>query len=268
MSDVEICEMSYVDNPFISDESLAEIEQLKRDDYEKFLWVYEGQYKPLSSGQIITRYKVIKNIDLSELPFHSFAEMKSYGYQRTQPFEKIHGRKGAICVGLDLGYSSSPTQGTIGWYSKELNRITILDEFFIEHATLDELARLLPAQFPILKERHIPIWADSNWPLAVQNLKVHSGLDIKSVVKWPNSVLEGVLFLQSCDICICERCTHFLEDVRLYRWAVDANGQEIRGEPHPEKKFDHGIDALRYSLWRVIKDDVGYANLNVPGWGG
>lgn len=259
-TDTTRAEVLYTDNPFVSDETKADAELDKRTDFAKYRHIWLGGLREKGKGMIFPDFHVVENIDLVALPFgyNKEKDLRRYGFVRRTPFEREYGT-GSVFCGLDWGHSTSPTHVVFGWITKE--RIIVIAEYRGVEKTLDQLATEIPAAIPLLKERHIPIWADSSRPESINFLKTR-GLNVKSVPKWKNSVLEGIEKLKTATLEICEKCEDTIKDFSLYSWKLDAN-EEPTGEP--EKKHDHGPDALRYAVWRFIRRGEGiYGVLKDP----
>jgi phage terminase large subunit len=70
--------------------------------------------------------------------------------------------------------------------------------------------------------------------------------------KWPGSVEDGVAYLRSFEeIVIHERCTHTIEEARLYSYKTDKQTDEVL--PIIEDRHNHCWDAVRYSLDGLIQ---------------
>ncbi len=254
-------EILYTDNPFTSQETLADAEILKKSDLSKFNHIYLGGLQEKGRGMIFPDFTVCEKIDLSELPFRSFQDRQRHG-NITGKFERENG-KGSVFCGLDFGHSgmNHPTHLIIGWFSPSQGKVLILEEYRGIDKTLDQLGYEIIQKITILKQKNIPVWCDNSRPESIAHLR-GKGLNTKPAQKWPNSVLEGIEKLKTLQIIICENCKETINDFSRYSWLLDANDVPL-GEP--EKKNDHAPDALRYGLWSWIRNDnIGYRQLADP----
>jgi phage terminase large subunit len=78
--------------------------------------------------------------------------------------------------------------------------------------------------------------------------------------KWPGSVEDGVSHLRSYEkIIIHPRCTHAIDEARLWSYKVD----KLTGDILPDlvDKHNHIMDSIRYALAPIIKvsEKISYA---------
>ena len=95
------------------------------------------------------------------------------------------------------------------------------------------------------------IYADCARPETISYCK-RLGYKIESAPKWAGSVEDGIEYLKSFKkIIIHPRCKQIVEEMGFYSFKTD----RITGEPLPiiVDKYNHYIDALRYSLSKYIK---------------
>lgn len=248
--DATVVKITYLDNPFVSPETIADAERDRINDPPRWRHIWNGELREKGEGAVFPNFVVIPNVDLDRLPFRSAKHKRSYGPFVSNDFEREFG-KGRVFAGMDLGVSDSPTILVLGWLSTSANRVVILDEFYAEGeaASLDNLAKSIPMKLPILKEHFIPIWCDSAWPHVPMHLRAR-GLNVRGAPKWNGSVAEGILRLRSCELMICERCEKTIRDFSLYSFEEDANGVSTGV---PEKKHDHAPDAVRYGIHGWIR---------------
>jgi phage terminase large subunit len=260
--DTERAEILYTDNPFNSQRVYETAERDRMKDPAKYRHIWLGGLREKGRGQIFPDYTVIPDIPLSDLPFRTVRDRQRYGPYIQSRFEREYG-KGSVFCGLDWGHSgpNHPTHVVFGWVSPRNSKIVIIAEYRGEDKTLDDLAREIPEFVPILRDRYIPIWADSSRPESINHLRSR-GLNVKSAPKWPNSVLDGIEKLRATEIQICTSCTETIRDFSRYSWKLDANEEPLGA---PEKSHDHAPDATRYGVHRYIKHGAGeYQKLKDP----
>lgn len=70
------------------------------------------------------------------------------------------------------------------------------------------------------------------------------------VVDADNDVVNGITMMcsemQQGNLFVCEECTNLIREIESYVWDPKS---AIKGDDEPMKKDDHGIDALRYSVF-------------------
>jgi phage terminase large subunit len=141
--------------------------------------------------------------------------------------------------GLDFGFSSDPAAAVKVHYDKGRKTIYILDELYERGLTNTGIA-------PILKSfagEHY-ITCDSSEPKSIKELQ---GLGIKALgaKKGPDSVMHGIQWLQGNEIVVDTKCQHTKNELQLYQWRKDRDGNSMRV---PEDRNNHVIDALRYCM--------------------
>ncbi len=94
-----------------------------------------------------------------------------------------------------------------------------------------------------------PSVADSANPELISHLQQHGYPRMAAAKKGPNSVKEGVIFLQSYDIVVHPRCIQTIDELTLYSYKIDKLTDEVL--PILEDRKNHRIDSLRYALERV-----------------
>ena len=141
--------------------------------------------------------------------------------------------------GLDFGFSSDPAAGVKVHYDRAGKKIYILDELHEKGMTNSQLAETLK---PWVGGHYIT--CDSSEPKSIKELQ-NLGIRAIGAKKGPDSVIHGVQWLQGHEIIVDVRCQHTKNELQLYQWRKDKEGQSMRV---PEDRNNHLIDALRYCL--------------------
>lgn len=212
-SDSVVIGVNWNDNPFLPDELLADLEDDRRRDPDKFLHVWQGHYALNSEARVFRNWK-IEEFDTPADAVHRF--------------------------GADWGFAVDPTvlvrchiDGRKLYVDQEVSEVGC------------EIDRT-PALFDrIPGSRKFLIRADSSRPETVSYMK-RQGFKIIPAIKGQGSVEDGVEFLRSFDIIVHPRCKTVAEELTLYAYKTDPQTGEIL--PMLEDKNNHTIDALRYAL--------------------
>ena len=141
--------------------------------------------------------------------------------------------------GLDFGFSSDPAAGVKVHYDRAQKKIYILDELHEKGLTNSQLANILK---PWVGGHYIT--CDSSEPKSIKELQ-NLGIRAIGAKKGPDSMIHGIQWLQGHEIIVDVRCQHTKNELQLYQWRKDKNGQSMRV---PEDRNNHLIDALRYCL--------------------
>jgi phage terminase large subunit len=218
--------INYNDNKWFPDTLRREMEYDKRNDYENYLHVWEGNPRTYTDAQI---FKGKFTVDVFECPI---------------------GRDGAPAVplyfGADWGFSVDPTA---------LVRCYINDDcLYIEHEAYGvgidiDVTPELFAKVPGA-ERYM-ITADSARPETISYM-IKRGFKMRGSVKGKGSVEDGIAFLRSFKkIIIHERCVHALDEFKKYSYKID----RLTGDVLPDivDAHNHIIDALRYAVEKLMR---------------
>lgn len=93
------------------------------------------------------------------------------------------------------------------------------------------------------------IYADCAERKSIDEIKLH-GINIEPTLKGPDSVINGIQFINQFDIVIDERCFKTIEEFENYTWKKDKKSGEYINEP--VDTYNHTIDAIRYGLNKKI----------------
>lgn len=211
-----IVHSTYKDNPFCNEDTVKALNDLKRTN-EPFYNIYcLGEFG-----------------SLSKLVFNNW---------QIQEFNRKDIR-GDLLIGIDFGYTNDATAMVAAMLDEKNKRIYIFDEMY-EHGLLNaEIAKEIRehgfANSVILAES-----ADGG--KTVEELKRLGIRRIEPVVKGPGSVLAGINKLLEYEIVVRPACANVIEELQNYSWKKDKATNEYINEP--VDKFNHCLDALRYSL--------------------
>lgn len=210
-----VIKANYSDNPWFPEELRLEMERDKKNDYQKYLWVWEGECLGLSDAQIFRGKYVVENFETPKnADFH---------------------------FGADWGFANDPT--------------TLVRSFIVGNDLyIDMCAGKVgcdledtPSLFNKVQGSSIyPIYADSARPETISFMR-SKHYNVIAAEKWNGSVEDGIQYLRSFScIHIHERCKAVAEEFDLYQYKVDRQTGEVLRIPID--KFNHYIDAIRYSL--------------------
>ena len=204
--DCTFIKSTYKANPFLDEDTIAEIERLK--DIDPDYWRVYGLGE---IGSIQTM--IFRNFNL---------------------VDDVQGR--LIGYGLDFGFTNSPTalvevrQLDDNLYIKEL--------LYEKRLTNTDLANKLK-EFGI--DRQTEIIADSAEPKSIEEV-YRSGFNIKPAKKGAGIHL-GLDIMRRYKLHITKDSLNAIKEFRGYKWSTDKNGDVLNT---PVKVNDHLIDATRY----------------------
>lgn len=210
-----VIKANYQDNPFFPNVLRLEMEEDKRTDYDKYLWVWEGECKGLSAAQI----------------FKGKFEVKEF----TAPPDTY------FYYGADWGFSQDPTAVT--------RSFVVGSELYIDYCAggvgvdIEDIGEKIFDKIPLLRQN--TVYCDNSRPETISAM-CRKGYNCLGAEKWQGSVEDGVAYLKSFSkIYIHPRCKAVIEEFQLYQYKTDEQTGEILREI--KDKYNHYIDSLRYA---------------------
>jgi phage terminase large subunit len=206
---------TYKMNPFLSNEIIKSIEELKELDPDLYAVYALGQLVP-------PREKI---------------------FSQTNLFSGTPKNIKASYIAIDFGYSQDETgvvkvdvDGDGSVYATEL--------LYETNLTNEDLIYKL-RELGI--DRNIEIVADSSEPKTIETIR-RSGFRIRGVKKGDGSILYGIQKMRTTKIYINQTSKNLINEYSNYRYKKDRSG---RTTSVPEGK-DHLLDALRYCIMEFV----------------
>jgi phage terminase large subunit len=217
-----IVEMNWRDNPWFPEVLEQErLNDLERMEHALYLHIWEGHYLKHSKAQIFA----------DKFEIREFNKSHDVYYQ-----------------GVDYGFAQDPLHALRCFVKDEC--LYISGEAVAKGLEIDDTSKFITDRIPEFDKFYSR--ADSSRPETTSYLK-RSGLPlIKSVDKWPGSVMDGITFINSFKkVIIHPECPEIAKEFALYSYKVD----RLTGDILPEvvDAHNHGVDALRYALAPLIK---------------
>jgi phage terminase large subunit len=215
--------VNWRDTPHFPEVLKKEMEHCKATDYEKYLWIWEGNPRTISDAQIFKGKFVVE-------------DFSSEGVENFR-------------LGADFGFGPDPST-LVRNFIRDGNLYIDYEAYGhgIELRHLQAIYRKIP-----LVNKYM-IEAENARPETIAFLKLteNGGFRIEAADKWPESVEEGIEFLRSFNkIVIHPRCKNTIFEFGAYSYKTDKITEEIL--PIPVDKHNHIIDSIRYSLCKLIK---------------
>jgi len=210
----DLIKSTYRDNPFLGQDYIRELEELKNQD-ETF-WTIYGLGEFATIRDLI--YGPLEIVD--ELP-----------------------RFSDIFYGLDFGFNNPTALLEIGAKEWTLGFREVIHERFLTNADL--IKRMEAAIMP--GERNRPIYADPSEPARIEEIH-RAGFNIKEA---DNTVLAGILFLKRFRRLSLPTNINLNREFRNHKWRTDRLGKVL---DEPVKYEDHGPDAGRYGAYTHLKN--------------
>ncbi len=211
--DVEFYKTTYLDNPFLDQTIIDEIERLKETD-EQYWQIYGLGEKGISKATIFNY------IEVPHIPHD--AELVSYG--------------------ADAGYTNDPST-LVSVYKKDHN-IYIKEHLYRTMMTTRDISDVLKQEVT----NRSPIYFDAAEPRLIDELR-RMGHNIQPSLKGRDSINAGIDLLKRFKIHITSDSDNAIQEFRNYKWQEDRTGKLTN---KPVDKNNHIIDAVRYATYSIM----------------
>ena len=197
---------TYKNNPFLSEQQIAEIESNKDDD--NWWKVYGLGLTGRAVGIIYSRWKQVEEVPTGA---------------------RLIGR------GLDFGFTNDPTS-IVDVYLND-GKLWLDEQCYEKGLTNDKIANRL-------RDKTCDVVADSAEQKSIQEIFNYGITRIEPSLKGPDSIRTGIQILQRYEMCVTTRSLNLIRELRNYKWKENKMTGEITNEPID--KFNHALDAVRY----------------------
>lgn len=212
--------VTWRDNKLFPEVLKKDLEYTRKVDYDKYLHIWEGQFKRYADALIFSKKIFIED-------FETPADARFF-------------------FGADWGFSVDPT--VLGRMFVKDNCLFIDHEFYGHGVEINELEQAFDT---VPGSRKWKITGDSERPDTISYLQ-RKGFNIVGAKKGKGSVEDGIQFLRSFErIVIHPRCRGAIDNFSNYKWKQDKITKEIL--PIPADGSDHWPDSARYALEEYIK---------------
>lgn len=206
--DASFFQSTYLDNPFLNEETVKEIELLKDTD-EDYWRVYGLGERGKSRATIF----------------------------ESHIYEELPENCKRVAWGIDWGFSSDPTSLVDVWIRG--NELYIEEHLYQGGMTNSDI---MAHMREVGIERHDEIIADSAEPKAIHEIH-RGGFNIKPAKKGADSIRIGIDLMRRHKLFIKDTSLNVQKEFRNYKWKTDKNNRTL---PIPEDRFNHAVDAVRY----------------------
>ncbi|OSA98115.1 UNVERIFIED_ORG: terminase [Clostridium botulinum] len=216
---------TYKDNKFLPKEYIDNLLEMKKNNP-----VY---YRIYALGEFATLDKLIYTNWKAEL-FDFMEVLKEKSTRET-------------IFGTDFGYTNDYTTLICSVIDTADKKIWIYDEHFEKHMTNEDIYNMYE-DHNVVGER---IVCDSSEPKSIEELRRLGCKRVVGAVKGKDSIMNGVQLIQQYQIIVHPNCIMTQEELKNYTFIKDkSTGQYIN---KPIDKYNHGLDAFRYSVMNYAK---------------
>lgn len=222
---------TYLDNPFLTPEQIAEIEANRQD---RNWWQVYGE------GKIGTLEGLV------------------YAFEQIDRLPDDPGLKEVW--GMDFGFTNDPT-AIVRCLVDTGRKVAYIDEKCYRTRMInDDIAQLLTS-YEIGPQ--IEIYADCAEPKSIAEIRA-SGLKVMPCDKDAPVKSQKLSFqlqwMQGWQLKVTKSSINLIKELRNYTWAKDKDGNSVN---YPIDMYNHLLDAMRYALWTKFgKRNVGSYNIS------
>lgn len=216
---------TYKDNKFLPKEYIENLLEMKKTNPVYYKIYAEGEFATLDK-LVYTNWKV-----------------EAFDYLKL-----LKENKNIYAIfGTDFGYTNDYTTLICSLIDEVDKKLYIYDEHFETHMTNEDI-------YNIYVEKHVAgerIVCDSSEPKSIEELKRLGCKRVIGATKGKDSIINGIQLLQQYEIIVHPSCVMIQEELKNYTWIKDKSTNTYINKPID--KYNHGLDALRYS----VMDKVG-----------
>lgn len=147
--------------------------------------------------------------------------------------------------GLDFGYVNDPSAFIHIKVDDKNKTIYFLEEYVRKGMLNNEIAGAIK-QMGYQKEI---ITADAAEKKSIEEIKRDGVTRIRPAKKGPDSIVQGIAFLQQYRLVVDDRCVKLIEELENYTYVKDKKTSEYTNKP--VDSYNHVIDAVRYAVEEI-----------------
>lgn len=220
-ADTFILKTTYKDNKWCDLATIARLERLRERN--------PARYRIEAQGDFATLDKLVFEYTVEDF------ELKDIVTDKTLSL-----------FGLDFGFVNDPTAFVCSIADMDQMKLYIFDEHFQRGMLNGDISRMIKSK-GYAKEQII---ADAAEQKSIEEIRKDGIPRIKRCRKGKGSINHGIVKLKEFDIIVHPRCENMIQEFDNYSWKKDRNGEYTNV---PIDEWNHGIDALRYSIQGIKK---------------
>jgi phage terminase large subunit len=206
--DVDFFQTTYLDNPFLEQSVIDEIERFKETD-ENYWRIYGLGERGVNTAAVFPQWQVA---------------------------DAIPGRAKLVAYGMDWGFTNDPTALVSVW--REDYSLYIKEHLYKTGLTNRDISLELDK----LELDRTPIICDSAEPKSIEELH-RLGHNVKPSKKGPDSIRLGIDIMKRHKLYILKESLNAQKEFRNYRWETNKDGVQLS---KPVDHNNHIVDAVRY----------------------
>lgn len=234
--DTKIIQSTYRDNVFLDAKTRNHIEQLEKTN--------PAWYRIYALGEFATLDKLVfptfetRRLNLSDPTLKRLPSM----------------------FGLDFGYVNDPS-AFIHVKVDEDNKVLYFCEEYVRKGLLNDQIAQAIKQMGYSKE---VITADAAEQKSIAEIRRDGITRIRAAKKGPDSIIQGISFLQQYKLVVDDRCVKLIEELQNYTYKKDRKTGEYSNDP--VDSYNHVIDATRYAVEAINGSAIAKAKAIKSKW--
>lgn len=208
---------TFKDNPFLSPEYVAAMEDMRERNPAKARIYYYGQWGVDAEGLVITNWRQ-EEFDAMELAASGLEHR----------------------AGMDVGFRD-PTAVIDTLYDRENKTIYVFNEFYKSGCQLEEMATAI-INMELTKTK---LYVDSSEPRTIAYLRT-KGINAVACIKGKDSVKARLMFLQDHLIIVHPSCSNLITELNNFSYIRSKQTGEWTEDTTHE--WSHSIDGLSYAF--------------------
>ena len=238
---------TYKDNPFLSDEQIAEIESNKDD---KNWWKVYGQGIEGTLDGLIYDFEQIDRLPPKGVDKPESEKTDEEKYADT--LVEIHG--------LDFGFTNDPTARVQIYADPKRKHLYVRERCYQTHMQNKHIIEDLNAD---KVGRFVEIFADCAEPKSIKDIQ-DGGFKVvacdKDAPVKSDKLKFQLLWMQGWKLFVTKDSLNLINELRNYVWQKDKDGKALN---IPIDKFNHLLDAMRYAVWTKWGVNAGQGEYHV-----
>ncbi|WP_204123128.1 PBSX family phage terminase large subunit [Lacticaseibacillus mingshuiensis] len=215
----KIIQSTYHDNAFLDDDNRQTIQQLEQSN--------PAYYRIYALGEFATLDKLV------------------YPHFETRRLNATELAAYPSMFGLDFGYVNDPS-AFIHIKVDQANKVLYFVEEYVEKGMLNGQIAEAIKQMGYQKE---VITADAAEQKSIAEIKRDGVPRIRPAKKGPDSIIQGITFMQQYRLVVDDRCVKLIEELQNYTYIKDKQTGEYTNRP--VDSYNHVLDACRYALEEI-----------------
>lgn len=219
--DTKVIQSTYHDNHFLDDRTRHNISALEKTN--------PAYYRIYALGEFATLDKLVfQNFEVQRLNRDADNLMRL-----------------PSMFGLDFGYTNDPSAFIHVKVDQQNKIIYFVEEYVRKHLLNDQIAQAI-RQMGYAKE---VITADAAEKKSIAEIRRDGVPRIREAKKGPDSIVQGIGFLQQYKFIVDDRCVKLIEELENYTFIKDKKTGEYTNKPIDS--YNHVIDAVRYAVEEI-----------------